>query len=107
MKWRRARRREGRTAGVFQRAGNINALEGSGTLTGGFDGLTNVVTTGPTTDALDIGAATNTPAFYQCAWRRGSYGSVITTVGLNVQVCTSKPTVLLLRLPLTTAVAVI
>ncbi len=41
----RRRRREGRTAGVFHRAGKTSALACSGTLTGGFVGLTNVITT--------------------------------------------------------------
>jgi hypothetical protein len=44
--------------------GKTNALQRSGTITGGFAGITNIVTTGTTTNFLDPGAATNVPAFF-------------------------------------------
>jgi fibronectin-binding autotransporter adhesin len=44
--------------------GKTNALERSGTITGSFAVLTNIITTGTTTNALDLGAATNGPAFF-------------------------------------------
>ena len=45
-----------------------NALERTagvaGSFTNNFAGLTNIVTTGSMTNYLDVGAATNVPAFY-------------------------------------------
>ena len=48
--------------------GKTNTLERTAGLAGSFNnnftGLTNIVTTGTTTNYLDVGAATNVPAFY-------------------------------------------
>ncbi len=49
-------------------AGKTNALERTagvaGSFTNNFTGLTNIITAGTTTNVLDLGAATNAPAFY-------------------------------------------
>jgi hypothetical protein len=49
-------------------AGKTNALERTagvaGSFTNNFTVLTNIVTTGTSTNVLDVGAATNVPAFY-------------------------------------------
>jgi Bacterial TSP3 repeat len=49
-------------------SGKTNALERTagvaGTFSNNFSVVTNIVTTGTTTNYLDVGAATNTPAFY-------------------------------------------
>jgi hypothetical protein len=49
-------------------ADKTNALErtagAAGSFTNDFTGITNIVTTGASTNVLDLGAATNGPAFF-------------------------------------------